>query len=84
MCLCLGSPALLCVSHLTPKSFVPRLSVYSVYSALCPHVLSGGLNWGIRSPSLLQGHLGGKGQAPELLVGHLSVAEVQLLNVTFP
>lgn len=60
VCLCPGglhsqaSLALLSVSHPTSKPCVPQLPAYS---ALCPHVLSGGLNWGIHSPSLLQDHL---------------------------
>jgi hypothetical protein len=39
---------------------------------------------GYTVPHSSRATLGGTGQAPELLVGHLSVAEVQLLDVTFP
>lgn len=63
---------------------LPISCLNPVCSALCPHVLGGGLNRGIHRPSSSRGTWGDTGQAPELLVGHLSVAKVQFLDVTSP
>ena len=75
------------VSMLTGQAqFCPVLPISRlnpVCFTLCPHVLGGGSNWGIHSPSS-RGTWGDAGQATELLVGHLRVAKVQFLDVTSP